>query len=282
MLVLILTWIGAAVTGSYSEAVGVSVILCPLCYLNVKGYRWSLLLFAALYTFDRVSVLYMRAESGQASGSGLWWLLIWWLVIVGATLTAFRIENYRHKHNLAGRGHYVKDTLIALAFPVVLIASFMAYNIFMYKSSLTDEQRKALAFSYGFISRNTDGVINYCLRSGVELQKFPEQFRQTYADEITKVNDWLEKDEIFKSGMEASLQENKEMLYEVFENGRKDLIRLTIAEETGEKPENLVWKTEYDRMISPVEYCKLMDESFEIMNSTGFFDSFVETVKTLQ
>ena len=90
MLVLILTWIGAAVTGSYSEAVGVSVILCPLCYLNVKGYRWSLLLFAALYTFDRVSVLYMRAESGQASGSGLWWLLIWWLVIVGATLTAFR------------------------------------------------------------------------------------------------------------------------------------------------------------------------------------------------
>ena len=44
MLVLILTWIGAAVTGSYSEAVGVSVILCPLCYLNVKGYRWSLLL----------------------------------------------------------------------------------------------------------------------------------------------------------------------------------------------------------------------------------------------
>lgn len=282
MLVLILTWIGAAVTGSYLEAVGVSVILCPLCYLNVKGYRWSLLLFAALYTFDRVSVLYMRAESGQASGSGLWWLLIWWLVIVGATLTAFRIENYRHKHNLAGRGHYVKDTLIALAFPVVLIASFMAYNIFMYKSSLTDEQRKALAFSYGFISRNTDGVINYCLGSGVELQKFPEQFRQTYADEITKVNDWLEKDEIFKSGMEASLQENKEMLYEVFENGRKDLIRLTIAEETGEKPENLVWKTEYDRMISPVEYCKLMDESFEIMNSTGFFDSFVETVKTLQ
>ena len=76
MLVLILTWIGAAVTGSYSEAVGVSVILCPLCYLNVKGYRWSLLLFAALYTFDRVSVLYMRAESGQASGSGLWWLLM--------------------------------------------------------------------------------------------------------------------------------------------------------------------------------------------------------------
>lgn len=69
----------------------------------------------------------------------------------------------------------------------------MAYNIFMYKSSLTDEQRKALAFSYGFISRNTDGVINYCLGSGVELQKFPEQFRQTYADEITKVNDWLER-----------------------------------------------------------------------------------------
>lgn len=114
-LVLILTWIGAAVTGSYSEAVGVSVILCPLCYLNVKGYRWSLLLFAALYTFDRFLVLYMRAESGQISGSGLWWLLIWWLVIVGATLTAFRIENYRHKHNLAGRSHYVKDTLIALS-----------------------------------------------------------------------------------------------------------------------------------------------------------------------
>lgn len=97
----------------------------------------------------------------------------------------------------------------------------MAYNIFMYKSSLTDEQRKALAFSYGFISRNTDGVINYCLGSGVELQKFPEQFRQTYADEITKVNDWLEKDEIFKSGMEASLQENKEMLYEVLKRAER-------------------------------------------------------------
>lgn len=84
MLVLILTWIGAAVTGSYSEAVGVSVILCPLCYLNVKGYRWSLLLFAALYTFDRVSVLYMRAESGRFG--------------FGAVVAADLVAGYRRRY----------------------------------------------------------------------------------------------------------------------------------------------------------------------------------------
>lgn len=282
MLVLVLTWAGTAVTKNYLDALGATVLLCPLCYLNVKGYRWSLLLFAALYTFDRVSILYMKAESGQASGSGLWWLLIWWLVIVGATLTAFRIENYRHKHNLAGRGHYVKDTLIALSFPVVLIALYVAYNFFTYKSPLTEEQQNELSFSYAVIHRNTDGISDYCRGYGVELKNFPQQFLQTYADEIATVNEWMEKDGIFKGAMDASLQQNRKTLLEIFDDERRALISMAVAEESGEDPENLVWKAEYEQLMSPADYCRLMDMSFEKGKANGFFDGFVEAVNALR
>ena len=74
-LVLILTWVSAVVVGNYENAAIYSFVLCPLLYLNVKGYRWSLLLFALLYTIDKAGALYMNLNNPKVKSDHLNYLV---------------------------------------------------------------------------------------------------------------------------------------------------------------------------------------------------------------
>ena len=155
-LVFVLTWISGIVSGKYMDALGASLFLCPLCYLNVKGYRWSILLFAAIYTFEKAYFIHLAVMERSTTNPVV--ILIWWLVIAGTSLAAFRIENYRHKHNLAGRGRYLRDALIAIACSAAILVLGSVYFAFYYNSSLSAEQQRDVSFSYALITRYTDGI----------------------------------------------------------------------------------------------------------------------------
>ncbi len=278
-LVFVLTWISGIVSGEYMNAFGASLFLCPLCYLNVKGYRWSILLFTAIYTFEQAYAVYIGIMERGTPHPVI--ILIWWLLIAGSSLTAFRIENYRHKHNLAGRGHYLRDALIAIACLAAVWVSGIVYFIF-YNGSLSEEQQRDVSFSYAFIIRHTDGISAYCRQHGVTLQKFPARFKENYAREIAVVDDWLNKDEMFKMSLEEYLKENQAELFDMYEKERKYLITRTLAKQTETKADDFVWKEEYDRLLSAEEYCKTVDESFDAMKSSAMFDIFTETVAKLE
>ena len=278
-LAFVLTWISGIVSGEYMNAFGASLFLCPLCYLNVKGYRWSILLFAAIYTFEKAYFVYLAVMERSTTNPVV--VLIWWLLIAGSSLTAFRIENYRHKHNLAGRGHYLRDALIAIACLAAVWVSGIVYFIF-YNGSLSAEQQRDVSFSYAFIIRHTDGISAYCRQHGVTLQKFPARFKENYAREIAVVDDWLNKDEMLKMSMEEYLKENQAALFDVYEKERKYLITRTLAEQTETKMDDFVWEEEYDRLFSAEEYCKTVDESFDAMKSSAMFDIFTATVAKLE
>ena len=278
-LVFVLTWISGIVSGEYMNAFGASLFLCPLCYLNVKGYRWSILLFTAIYTFEQAYAVYIGIMERGTPHPVI--ILIWWLLIAGSSLTAFRIENYRHKHNLAGRGHYLRDALIAIACSAAVWVSGIVYFIF-YNGSLSEEQQRDVSFSYAFIIRHTDGISAYCRQHGVTLQKFPARFKENYAREIAVVDDWLKKDEMFKMSLEEYLKENQAELFDMYEKERKYLITRTLAKQTETKADDFVWKEEYDRLLSAEKYCKTVDESFDAMKSSAMFDIFTETVAKLE
>ena len=279
-LVFVLTWISGIVSGKYMDALGASLFLCPLCYLNVKGYRWSILLFAAIYTFEKAYFMYLAVMERSTTNPVV--VLIWWLFIAGSSLTAFRIENYRHKHNLAGRGHYLRDALIAITCSAAILVLGSVYFAFYYNSSLSAEQQRDVSFSYAFIIRHTDGISAYCRQHGVTLQKFPARFKENYAREIAVVDDWLNKDEMLKMSMEEYLKENQAALFDVYEKERKYLITRTLAEQTETKMDDFVWEEEYDRLFSAEEYCKTVDESFDAMKSSAMFDIFTATVAKLE
>lgn len=278
-LVFVLTWISGIVSGEYMNAFGASLFLCPLCYLNVKGYRWSILLFTAIYTFEQAYAVYIGIMERGTPHPVI--ILIWWLLIAGSSLTAFRIENYRHKHNLAGRGRYLRDALIAIACSAAVWVSGIVYFIF-YNGSLSEEQQRDVSFSYAFIIRHTDGISAYCRQHGVTLQKFPARFKENYAREIAVVDDWLKKDEMFKMSLEEYLKENQAELFDVYEKERKYLITRTLAKQAETKADDFVWKEEYDRLLSAEKYCKTVDESFDAMKSSAMFDIFTETVAKLE
>ena len=233
------------------------------------------MLFAAIYTFEKAYFIYLAVMERSTTNPVI--ILIWWLVIVGTSLAAFRIENYRHKHNLVGRGRYLRDALIAIACSAAILVLGSVYFAFYYNSSLSAEQQRDVSFSYALITRYTDGISAYCRQHGVTLQKFPARFKENYAREIAVVDDWLNKDEMLKMSMEEYLK-----LFDVYEKERKYLITRTLAEQTETKMDDFVWEEEYDRLFSAEEYCKTVDESFDAMKSSAMFDVFTATVAKLE
>ncbi len=275
-LVLILTWVAAVITDNYENAIAYSFVLCPLLYLNVKGYRWSLLLFALLYTVDKAGALYMDLGNPKSTPIVA---VIWWIIIVGATLSAFRIENYRHKHKMAGRANYGRDLAVVLAF---LGVSFVGGYFYLFNGRLTVEQKGKTAFSYGVIERYSNVIGRYCHAQGVDLKKLPEQFRTTYQAEIATVEKWVNKDRLFKTQLENILENYKKSIDQEFDDERKFLILLELANQEGKNVNDLAWKPEYDQLLSPQEYCEFMDDNFDLFEKSGSFEEFVQSARDLE
>ncbi len=275
-LVLILTWVSAVIVGNYASAIAYSCVLCPLLYLNVKGYRWSLLLFALLYTIDKAGALYMDLDNPKSNPIIL---IIWWVIIVGATLSAFRIENYRHKHQMAGHANYGRDLAVVLAF---LGLSFAGGYFYLFNNRLTVEQRGKIAFSYGVVERYSNLIGRYCHAQGVDLKKLPEQFHTAYQTEIAAVEKWVNKNQSFKTQLGNILENYKKSIDQEFDDERKLLIMLELAHQEGKDVNDLAWKPEYDRLLSPQEYCEFVDDNFDLFEQSGSFEEFVQSVRDLE
>lgn len=278
-LILVMTWLAALLTGNYWDALGVSMILCPLAYLNLKGYRWSFLLLIAFYTLDRIYAFYAGIELDEKINPVV--MMIWWVIIVGGSLTAFRIESYRIKHNLVGRRHYLKDTLITLAFPLILFVSLAIY-LYNYRSPLPAEQKENLFDAYVTIVKHTTGLETYCSRQGVTMQQYPQQFMKTYANEIALVEHWMEKDWHYKMAVEDEVNDQQSGIMELINYDRQSMIAFAIRSKNGIAPEDFEWKEEYDQELSGKDYCELMDKYFESMKAMGRFNAFVKRVELLK
>lgn len=245
--------------------------MLPLIYLGVKGYRW-VLLFDALYI-----------ACNLAAGLWLWLngLLEQYAVIstiatgifVFPVITAFRIENYRVKNKLVSERKYLPDVLKALLLVVVVFGMAVLCGIVVADREF-DKAKESLLEKKVMIFIHTDGITEYCRRQGVKLTKYPQRFREEHAVQIAAVKEWIDKTVFLQSAIDKMEKEIiPKDLDAKFDRYRHSVIIMQLRKKHNIPAGEFVWKDEYDTLMSRTEYCRFLDDNYELFKGLGLFES---------
>lgn len=245
--------------------------MLPLIYLGVKGYRW-VLLFDALYI-----------ACNLAAGLWLWLngLLEQYAIIstiaagvfVLPVITAFRIENYRVKNKLAPKKKCLSDILKAFLLAAAVFGTATACGIVVADREF-DKAKENLLEKEVMIFIHTDGVTEYCRRQGVKLTKYPQRFSEEHAAQIAAVQDWIDKTVFLRTAIDKMEKEIiPKDLDAKFDRYRHSIIVMQLRKKHDIPAGEFVWKDEYDTLMSRTEYCRFLDDNYELFKSLGLFES---------
>lgn len=168
----------ALLYGDIQSLLLASSLLLPIVFLIYKGYRIGYVLFILYWTFEK----FLQIADNEGSSGGA---VIWWLVIVSISITAIRVENAKIRLKIAKPHKPIRDTLIAI---VLFIGCFVS-SIF----SGINKNANLTGVYAGYIYRNVYGYDLYCSKNGYELKKYPNLFKERYAEGINIVNEEVER-----------------------------------------------------------------------------------------
>ena len=284
---LILNILGALITTelgiSSAVFVGlvffVGLVVFPFMFFAAKGYRWMILGSIILICWDRASNFQDIRNMGM---SFLVAHLFIWFLFVRYLVRAFRIENYRQKNGLAERKSYGKDILIFLGVVVLLFIAFLASGFVAYKRESLDPENTKKVHAMMTIYMNTNAVKEYCQKQGVDLISYPAEFSEKFAPQISALNQIMAQDPKKKEMLEKRMKSYN--FEQIIEDERKYIIMMRVARENTNQnqPQSFEWNDSYNQIITPQNYCKMIDASFPERYNSGYFASFEELVNEMQ
>ena len=139
-------------------------------------------------------------------------------------------------------------------------------NPFTHAAQLTDDQVMNIGNSVTFIYRNTETLPNICAQQGYTMQKYPNDFRQYFAENIRNLETFLEQQGtniqairpfILSETSESYLAQS---VYEELEQLRKFNILSFLAEQERKPFAEMVWDDKYDSMLTLYHICEDYDE----------------------
>lgn len=165
----------------------------------------------------------------------------------------------------------------------VIIGALLNLNYWingvLFPPKLTDEQADKVARSVIFIYRHTNGYTEGCAHTGYVLQKYPDDFKAYFADDIAKLNNDLRR---YGYTLEAAeniiitpeLRENivKDTYAELY-NWKKAETISVVAEKRGDLENEVEWNESLDNLIPMYNVCSHFDkEGLDMLLHTQYKD----------
>nr|QIM10708.1 hypothetical protein PlAlph_6000 [uncultured Alphaproteobacteria bacterium] len=264
------TWATSYDMESYVEkwtlACGMAIIMLPLIYLGIKGYRWVLL-------FDILYIVGNQVGAIWQYGFQDWSVVVVPVItclFVFPLVTAFRIENYRVKNKLAPKRKFWIDVLKAISGTVLISGAIMVV--------LTVFVNRELKASDNLLERKLEifihmgGVEKYCQKHGVKLNIYPQRFMKDYAEQIEEVDRQLGNTLFLKFMVQKAEDEVIRMgLEEKYDRLRKGVIVMQLRKKQNIPDGEFVWKDEYDSLMDGAGYCRFLDNNYDLFKNIGLF-----------
>ncbi len=87
-------FVGWTQFASGEDALWSLLIFVPVIFFIGKGYRWAILLFALVWTAEKIIQIYIPLSHGD-NPSGL--PLLWWFIVMPFLYKALTVENVRRR-----------------------------------------------------------------------------------------------------------------------------------------------------------------------------------------
>ncbi|MBO6289849.1 MAG: hypothetical protein J6N45_05950 [Alphaproteobacteria bacterium] len=135
-----------------------------------------------------------------------------------------------------------------------------------FSPQLTEAQYEKIGASIGFIYRHTKGYPEYCAREGYVMTQYPQNFEQSFADDIAYLNsvlakhgssiEMLEKEIISPELREKTIQQIHDELY----SWKKAETISVAAEQKNIMPEEVVWTEDLENLLPMSLVCYHFDK----------------------
>lgn len=107
----------AIITKQWLDYIVAGIVMLPVCYFVIRGYRFSYVLLAAYKLYD----VALKLQTIKPSAMSIFWLIFWTAIWLGLCITCFRIENARHKTFKDAKKITIADKVMLLVCGIVTV-----------------------------------------------------------------------------------------------------------------------------------------------------------------
>ena len=212
------------------------------------------------------SILFISAVVGYVLS---FTLISLWMIIVYALLPVLLIPIQRSINSVAGNtsDKYGKGEIIVLLVGIYWFLSclFTTSPIEYRLGNLNGGEQKDVGEIVAFMYRHEQGYAKVCAAEGYELKKYPSDFVNFFAKDISKLERFLylrnlSVKEITDSAMPESLKTRILLsVYDDLKALRKFIVLSSNAEKQGLPLEEVVWQEEWEEAVPLAYICNIFD-----------------------
>lgn len=209
----------ALITKQWLDYVVATIVMLPVCYFVVRGYRFSYVLLAAYKLYD----VALKLPTMKPSVMSIFWLVFWVSIWLGLCITCFRIETARHKTFKDARKVTTADKIMMFVCGIVTLL-FIVLSVI----GLSDPKYK-LEQKYG--AKNVEIAEDIYIHV-VTIPEMCKESWQGFATAYNEKNNTNATGEIFASGyVQRYMDVNSDIISKIPETLIKEF-REVAGEET--------------------------------------------------